>query len=1209
MGLDTETVKKPLRNCRHVVERSPAGVERGLLQIAEEREEQGLSSEILLQGLRSAPAVARKDEPLYQHAVAVAASPVATAVAAVPAVTILKRPVCFGCGETMRSGSTTLECAGEECGAVRHQHCGKTGAKCRSCSGNPLKRDRQESVKKKEDFSLIVDENLEKIGAVATQKKERAQWLRPTKELPETLVETEDRGVGLDEQLKRRNEMLSNDAPEMLSETLQVTVMIDASAQFYRNVAQAGAGLFGSKSASKSAAFVVRQTSELVEILSTIMDVKVELCAAACEGNEHATLKARHHGDGQRALRRIERAAAAQQEGPSRKRNHQVVESVMRNLSDLSFVPKQTIRRQFVSDVAAAMGADQHFHLVRVCDEDRYFLVDSHLLHVIDSVDYDALWMGLRCVDDRQVVIVMNSESKSISLTDARVAKANAMAELFPDLNSLLAPEQFVFWSRSFIGSTLLERTVWLASVLACAWRDVCDFADGIVVKNNKNENRTIYFKTWMDWWARYFKNRCIQNGRVMCSASLDDFISWLAKQKKRGLMEDVACKTSVQQAVRRLLSKVGVKVLMYRADLTIETAGVNQWLDFCGTSEEKEVGSWIDELATATKVRVETPFAVDSKSLIEDFIAFQRERDNRKRKSREVRKGEENNKWEKPRRFVRSAKARNGKISLAELSRQMTNDSNAFNTLQRAQKLSKAPDNRDVESVDSSVLLDQEDVEMEEAVEEAVETVDGSTVPVDEKDQRAVELTRPKKMASKTTKSRRPRKKNAKPLAKSAHVRSFGSGKVSGNVASGKMEGKSMVTRQCGSVEYFVGKDVFRPIENFLDKLNRFLETFAFPFAIFCGVDGGAPFAAWHYSIWRNLHVFILRGTLAEDLSIQQLDAKLRFAGDSNSVFPVDIPGNQDEFKKLLREFISRLPENWASEMDLVLSELAKSENWTLVSNLAITVANCFGNLIPEQLQRFGTALIDEACAAAHGHDEWHGFSVARIEELTGLADLSAGGDTTSPKAIREEKNVSKKVEDAAELFSCHVREVFAIVGAVERTADGGVSPKAIQLFLNSAKHRFELYGKALLAVKELQRLWRRYFPSSNGVLVWPRKRGRWMVRIANSNLTCFRQKVDGEDRFETWCEWFERNSKRADGKKPGFERFVMDEKTGIRKGGIISDGFSVSVYGERHTADLQRTPLRTATHLKEKGVPEQVKQYLRHAVVEEKAEQDEFR
>ena len=57
---------------------------------------------------------------------------------------------------------------------------------------------------------------------------------------------------------------------------------------------------------------------------------------------------------------------------------------------------------------------------------------------------------------------------------------------------------------------------------------------------------------------------------------------------------------------------------------------------------------------------------------------------------------------------------------------------------------------------------------------------------------------------------------------------------------------------------------------------------------------------------------------------------------------------------------------------------------------------------------------------------------------------------------------------------------------------------------------------------------------------------------------------------------------------RSPGFDRFIES------KGGIITDGFSFSIYGERHTSQLQRTAARTASHLKEKGVVDKVKQLL---------------
>jgi hypothetical protein len=372
----------------------------------------------------------------------------------------------------------------------------------------------------------------------------------------------------------------------------------------------------------------------------------------------------------------------------------------------------------------------------------------------------------------------------------------------------------------------------------------------------------------------------------------------------------------------------------------------------------------------------------------------------------------------------------------------------------------------------------------------------------------------------------------------------------------------------------------------------------------------------------------------------------------------------------------------------------------------------------------------VEEACKAAHSESGWHGFRTAEIEALTGLADLAAKTDKTVPKALSEAKEVSAAVKNAAALFAGHVREVFAKVGAAERTAEGGVSPGSVQGFVNSAKHRPELYGKALLAIKELQCLWRFYFPLSHGVLLWPRKRSHWKIRIANTNLSSLRPDGTGGF-FQTWSDWFMAHQDRSDFaveiaveelaklvsgaelspiwlevsaadwlrlggtscegsndyirlnaaefvkvwscsgdypkdmtlkvsssalvrlesakewndlevqinahdlqrlqamankqnaeekiakddveatkeqalfikisvtelrhlkslvplRSPGFDRFIDS------KGGIITDGFSFSIYGERHTSQLQRTAARTASHSKEKGVVDKVKELL---------------
>lgn len=91
--------------------------------------------------------------------------------------------------------------------------------------------------------------------------------------------------------------------------------------------------------------------------------------------------------------------------------------------------------------------------------------------------------------------------------------------------------------------------------------------------------------------------------------------------------------------------------------------------------------------------------------------------------------------------------------------------------------------------------------------------------------------------------------------------------------------------------------------------------------------------------------------------------------------------------------EFVGKLPASWREEVKPALKLFAKWENAVFVRNLAITVANSFANLIPEQLQRLGNALVDQACRAAHQGDSWHGVTTREIEDMTGLANMGPDG------------------------------------------------------------------------------------------------------------------------------------------------------------------------------------------------------------------------
>jgi len=311
------------------------------------------------------------------------------------------------------------------------------------------------------------------------------------------------------------------------------------------------------------------------------------------------------------------------------------------------------------------------------------------------------------------------------------------------------------------------------------------------------------------------------------------------------------------------------------------------------------------------------------------------------------------------------------------------------------------------------------------------------------------------------------------------------------------------------------------------------FLDTFAFPFAVYCGPGGGAPFSAWHFSLWRKLRAFCQTGSFTDasgvdELYIQQIDDKICFTGLGRKFPPVYLDGSIADFKRQLQSFLDQLPADWPQKMQRVLVEFRNTENEAFVGNLAMTVASAFGNLIPEQLQRFGNALVNAACWAAHSEDGWHGISSKTIEELTGLFDVSPADPEEKylGKPLVEQKEPSQAVKDAANLFAAHVREAFAEVAGVERTPEGGVAPKSIQRFVAACKQRPDLYGKALAAIKKLQDLWWKYYPSAHGVLVWPCKRGRWMLRIGNSTLKSLRKNNDGTQ-DETWSEWFTKHSK----------------------------------------------------------------------------------
>ena len=180
-----------------------------------------------------------------------------------------------------------------------------------------------------------------------------------------------------------------------------------------------------------------------------------------------------------------------------------------------------------------------------------------------------------------------------------------------------------------------------------------------------------------------------------------------------------------------------------------------------------------------------------------------------------------------------------------------------------------------------------------------------------------------------------------------------------------------------------------------------------AFQLAICCTQDHGvAPFPAFHFCIWRKLACVLKTGSFSDALGVDNkeiLDVGngcTRFVGDGTSaVPPVSVEWPKNDVLATVIEFVNKLPSDWRSRMESFLSVLADNEHLKFVSNLAVTVASAFGNLIPEQLQRFGNSLVEKVSAAAHTGDGWHGVTTKQIEQLTGLADLSERKRAASTK------------------------------------------------------------------------------------------------------------------------------------------------------------------------------------------------------------------
>ncbi len=276
----------------------------------------------------------------------------------------------------------------------------------------------------------------------------------------------------------------------------------------------------------------------------------------------------------------------------------------------------------------------------------------------------------------------------------------------------------------------------------------------------------------------------------------LKSFFTWTGSSKDIGILRALGNNKDAQQRFRLMLCEVGVKVLSYRADLTVVTAGVREWLAFCGAEEDlsRQVPIWMSQLASPSKTPVDAKWDVDSTLLKDRLLAF-----NLQRQAQKEEKKVSNDIWETPKkRFILQAKAHNQSVSLEKQKDLLFVDVNDFNVLlEKKKRLEKAKLGQDQQN--------------QEQIEEEHDGEDGEDSEPEEDEE---------EMEAEPQNNKR---KNAKLGSGSSHLKSAPKRRVSGRVAkkASSKEPVQLVTQEHGTLENFVKPDVIAPLRSFVNLVR----------------------------------------------------------------------------------------------------------------------------------------------------------------------------------------------------------------------------------------------------------------------------------------------------------------------------------------------------------------------------------------------------
>ena len=301
-----------------------------------------------------------------------------------------------------------------------------------------------------------------------------------------------------------------------------------------------------------------------------------------------------------------------------------------------------------------------------------------------------------------------------------------------------------------------------------------------------------------------------------------------------------------------------------------------------------------------------------------------------------------------------------------------------------------------------------------------------------------------------------------------------------------------------------------------------------------------------------------------------------------------------------------------YIANLEKLAAVLQDHDDYEAVWQLAEMVATNASTLVVEDAMRLAISML-----YYYINSEWESLGrleklfvpVAYVQYVTGFRGVT-DRECKMPKQLEGEEVHVVQVRKVLEYGAAVIREHFAaavngvLAGAIPLGNKGAVEPADISLFLETAKCKQPSYNALLTGVKALEIMWRdRARPDHEGYLLWPRQRRMWRVRLSNGMLRNWRG-----HQYPTWLDWLQANAKKPkpNAKKP--ERMLHPDfvhvagelpcaaasslSRHVSRAGILTDGASLQLYGERAPDKLQRLVARTEKALE--ADPERARRML---------------